>query len=151
VKQESDAEESEPITRARIRKRRKGRDQCTAHRSDGQACEATALPGALVCLKHGGSAKQVRIKAGRTVRRERLFLAQLELEKHERGTERWYQAMDRVNAAEHALEQYESDLDLLALMKAELADPGPPETRAALLAIARARLDGRPWTSPLRR
>jgi hypothetical protein len=74
-----------------------------------------------------------------------------DLEARERGTQRWYQALDRVNAAERDLEQYESDLDLLALMRAELADPsGDPAIVAALLAAARDRRDGRPWKSPLR-
>ncbi len=60
-------------------------------------------------------------------------------------------ALDRLNQAEHALEQFESDLDLIALMKMEITDPTSPETRQLLLQAARDRLEGRPWKSPVRR
>lgn len=132
------------------RKRRKGRDRCSAHRSDGQPCQASAIPGGTVCRKHGGAARQVQVKAGRVLRQERIFEAWQQVEQQERGSERWYRAWDRLTAAERDLVQYESDLDLVALMKMELIDPTSPETAAWLLEVARDRLAGRPWTSPLR-
>jgi hypothetical protein len=154
VKQTDGGEESRPITRARIgpRKLRKGRTRCEAHRSsDGQPCQAPAIPGGWVCLDHGGSAKQVRIAAARRVLQEQLLDALRGLDEHERGSERWYQAWDRITAAERAIEQYESDLDLIALMRIELTDPSGPEVREWLLQAARDRLAGRPWKSPVRR
>jgi hypothetical protein len=132
------------------RRRRKRRDPCSAHRSDGQPCQASAIPGGTVCPKHGGSAPQVRIKAGRMLRQERVLEAWREVEKQERGSEPWYRAWERLTAAERDLVQYESDLDLLALMKIEIVDPGDPATTAWLLKVARDRMAGRPWTSPLR-
>lgn len=33
--------------------------RCTARRSDGEPCRAYRIPGAVVCRKHGGAAKQV--------------------------------------------------------------------------------------------
>lgn len=133
------------------RKRRKGRDRCTAHRADGQPCQAPAIPGGLVCRVHGGSAPQVRRKAALNLLRERAVLALMQLQEQERGTERWYQAWDRLNAAERDLEQFYADLHLVALMKIEITDPSGPEIRDWLLQAARDRLAGRPWTSPLRR
>lgn len=130
--------------------RRKDRQRCEAHRKDGQPCRAAAIPGGTVCGVHGGAAPQVRIKAGLVLRQERIFEAWEALQEHERDTERWYRAWDVLTAAERDLVQYQSDLDLLALMKAEFADPGDPSTMAWLLGIARDRLAGRPWTSPLR-
>jgi hypothetical protein len=132
------------MTRAR-------KPRCEAHRKDGQPCRAPAIPGGNVCRRHGGSAPQVRRKAARAVLLERVFSAWGEVEKHEPGTERRYQAWDRFDAAERALQQFDSDLDLIALMKIELTDPSGPEIREWLLAAARDRLAGRPWTSPLRR
>ena len=37
--------------------------RCTAHRGDGQSCEAWAIVGGFVCRAHGGSAPQVRHEA----------------------------------------------------------------------------------------
>lgn len=70
------------------RKRRKRRDPCSAHRSVGQPCQASATPGGTVCRFHGGSAPQVRIKAGLVLRQERYIEAMQGLEEHERGSER---------------------------------------------------------------
>lgn len=126
---------------------RKRRHRCEAHHGDGQPCQARAIPGGTVCEKHGGSAPQVRRAAGRNVLLERYAVAWAEIGKHEQGSERWYHAWDRFNAAEQALRQYEGDLELIAAMRAEVRDPsGDPEVVATLLAVARARLDGRPWT-----
>ena len=38
---------------------------CTARRTDGQPCKASAIKGATVCRVHGGSAPQVRAAAQR--------------------------------------------------------------------------------------
>jgi hypothetical protein len=131
--------------------RRRKRDPCSAHRRrDGKPCGAKAIPGGTVCEAHGGKAPQVRIAAGRVLRQERVFEAYLELAEHTPGSERWYEAWEQLTTAERELVQYESDLDLLALMQIELADPGDPETAAWLVGVARDRLAGRPWTSPLR-
>lgn len=46
-------------------KLRAGREKCTARRRDGQTCEAPAVPGALICRRHGGGAPQVKIAAQR--------------------------------------------------------------------------------------
>lgn len=133
------------------RRRRRRRFQCEAHRSDGQPCQASAILGGLVCEKHGGSAPQVRIAAGRRVLQEDYLDALAELKQHERGTERWYRAIERVNAIEREIEQFESDLDLIALMQMELVDPSGPAVQALLLEAASDRLAGRPWISPARR
>jgi len=140
------------MTRARMKSSwRRWRERCSGRRRDGQRCRAWAIPGGFVCPLHGGSAPQVRIAARRRLLRERHLEALQDLAERGRGTARWYQAWDEVTAAERAIEQYESDLDLIALMKIELTDPSGPEIRDWLLAAARDRLAGRPWTSPVRR
>jgi hypothetical protein len=129
----------------------RSRPRCSARRSDGQPCQAKAIPGGTVCRFHGGSTRHVRIAAGRLLRQEQVYDAWQQVQEQERGSERWYRAWDRLTAAERDLVQYESDLDLLALMKIEIVDPTSPAAAAWLLEVARGRLAGRPWTSPLRR
>ncbi len=151
------------MTRARVettpRKPRKGRDRCTAHRHDGQPCGAPAVPGTLVCRRHGGSAPQVRLAAERRLLEDRLFAAylawqQIHNKDHVPGQllgQAEFDAMVAITDAERALEQFEDDLVLIALMKMEITDPTSPEVRQELLQAARDRHAGRPWTSPLRR
>lgn len=147
------------MTRARMRseprKLRKGRDRCTGHRRDGQPCGAPAIPGGTVCTRHGGRAPQVRLAATRVLLLEKRMAAftawqeaRATYELFDRCEEH---AFERVIQADRALEQFEDDLDLLALMKIELVDPSTPEIREWLLQAARDRLAGRPWRSPARR
>jgi hypothetical protein len=82
---------------------------------------------------------------------ERNYRAWHELETIERGSARWREALYRACGAQHELEAYEADLDLIALLRMELTDPSSPVVRRDLLEAARARLDGRPWNAPLRR
>ena len=149
-----------PRQEPKPRKPRKGRARCWARRKDGQPCGAPAIPGGTVCRRHGGSAPQVRLAAERVRLTGEMFRA-YEAWREIRATEhvlpgrlagpREEHALDRLNQAEHALEQFESDLDLIALMKMEITDPTSPETRQLLLQAARDRLEGRPWKSPVRR
>ncbi|CAN5513848.1 hypothetical protein BH20ACT21_BH20ACT21_25190 [soil metagenome] len=47
--------------------------RCRARRPrDGQPCQAWAIKGGTVCIKHGGAAKQVRVKAARNVVKEKI-------------------------------------------------------------------------------
>jgi len=130
------------------RARREGREQCTAHaRSRGRRCQAPAIEGGWVCLKHGGAAPQVAIAARRRVLTERLFAAYGTWQQvHDPGRPagQWMSrtevnSLGTIAFLERELEQHDQDMQLIALMRAELADPHP-ETTATLLEIARARL-----------
>jgi hypothetical protein len=132
------------------RKRRKGRDRCTGHRSDGQPCQATAIEGGLVCLTHGGSAPQVRMAARRLVLMERVHDACLSWEAvHDPDrlpgrmcSLREAGALGRIAIAERELEAHEADMELICVLRAAVRraslDPG---IRRNLLEIARARLE----------
>jgi hypothetical protein len=121
------------------RAKRKGRDQCTAHRRDGQRCQAQAIEGGWVCRVHGGASPQ----AIRAARRRELALAVIGAEaawQAARGTNRerpkFYLLCDAVSA----LERYDADLDLLRELRAAVRQPGlGPGVRRALLVRARAR------------
>jgi hypothetical protein len=137
------------------RKLRKGRDRCTARRSDGQPCQATAIKGGLVCLAHGGSAPQVQLPARRVVLMERVHDACLAWEavREVRGPDhppgqicsrREADALGRIAIAERELEAHEADMELIRVLRAALRqhrrgglDPG---VRADLLELARGRL-----------
>jgi hypothetical protein len=116
---------ADPITRARARegaglhRLRKGRDECGAQRRDGQPCQAPAIEGGLVCLRHGGSAPQVRIAARLRVLQLALYVATLEWEEA-RGTWRADDAMGRCSIAERELREYEFKLARLANLRAEV-------------------------------
>ena len=123
---------------------RKGRDRCTGRRRDGQPCQATAIEGGFVCPAHGGGAPQVQIAARRRVLQLR-YLEVYEAWQADRGipgqlTKTQFDLLVRASDAQRALEQFERDVTLIRLMRAEVADPHP-ETTAALLEIARERLD----------
>jgi hypothetical protein len=104
---------------SRPRKRRKGRDQCTAHRRDGEQCLAPAVAGALVCAGHGGSAPQVQIAARHFVLLEAHYIAVLGWEEA-RGTPREFDALCRWSAAERDLYEYEAKLVRLAVLRARV-------------------------------
>jgi hypothetical protein len=122
------------------RKLRKGRDRCIAHRRDGQQCGAPAIPGGLVCRRHGGSASQVRLAGERVQLLERAYRAWLAVEQEEQGSERWRQALYKACEVDRRVKQFESDIDLLGRMRAELAEPSPLEIRRKLLQEVRERL-----------
>jgi hypothetical protein len=118
----------DPITRARAReatapenaerqadglhKLRAGREQCTATRRDGQPCEAPAIPGGLVCKRHGGGAPQVKIAAQHRQLQMALWVASADF-KAVRGTPDQFEALCKVTAAERDLEAYETKMRLL--------------------------------------
>ena len=104
---------------AGLRKLRRGRDQCTARRRDGQPCQAPAIEGGLVCRRHGGSAPQVQIAARHFVLMEAHYIAALEFEEA-RGTPGEFDALCRWCAADRALTAYRFKLLRLAVLKAEV-------------------------------
>jgi hypothetical protein len=122
-----------PITRARAReasaaenaerqangrhKLRAGRDQCTATRRDSQPCEAPAIPGGLVCERHGGAAPQVRIAAQHRQLQLALWMARADF-RAVRGTPDQFEALCKITAAERDLEAFETKLRLLREVKA---------------------------------
>lgn len=123
----------DPITRARAReatatenaerqanglhKLRAGREQCTATRRDGQPCDAPAIPGGLVCKRHGGGAPQVRIPAQHRQLQLAVWVASADF-KAARGTPEQFEALCKVTAAERDLEAFETKLRLLREVQA---------------------------------
>lgn len=144
------------------RKLRKGRDRCTARRSDGRPCQATAIKGGLVCLAHGGSAPQVQLAARRVVLMERVYDAcqAWEAVREVRGPDRppgqmcslqEADALGRIAIAERELEAHEADMNLIRVLRSAVRRPSlDPDVRRDLLEIARSRLEamgaGRPWS-----
>ena len=130
---------ADPITRARtredsgrLRKLRKGRDQCTAHRRDGEQCLAPAVAGALVCRRHGGGAPQVQIAARHFALMEARYIAVTGWQEA-RGTPREFDALCRALAAQRDLDAYEAKLLQLAHLRAavkELKAAAAPEVSA---------------------
>jgi hypothetical protein len=121
---------------------RQGRDQCTAHRRDGAECQAPAVPGALVCRRHGGAAPQVRIKA-------RHFELQVALNdagaahQEAEGTPDEFDALCAWSRAKNALDEYEAKLARLSELRAELrrskAGAGSEDSRVQDASSTRAR------------
>jgi hypothetical protein len=117
------------MTRARTRedggpasglhKLRKGRDNCTATRRDGEPCQAPAVEETLVCRRHGGSAPQVLIKARHQQLQMALYSASRDWEEA-RGTPGEFDALCRWSRAGRELDEYEAKLRLLAALRAEL-------------------------------
>jgi hypothetical protein len=111
------------MTRARpredSRRLRKGRDQCTAHRRDGEQCLAPCVEGSLVCRKHGGGSPQVQIAARHFVLMETHHTAVIEWEET-RGTPGEFGALCRWSAAERDLYEYEAKLVRLAVLRAKV-------------------------------
>ena len=102
-------------------KLRKGRDQCTAHRRDGEQCLAPAVEGALVCRRHGGSAPQVQIAARHFVLMEAHYIAVIEWEEA-RGTPREFDALCKALRAQRDLNAYEVKLLRLAELRAAVKE-----------------------------
>ena len=102
-----------------LHKLRKGRDQCGATTRNGGRCQAPAIEGGLVCRKHGGSARQVALKAEYTENLVRVYAVRLEYEKA-KGTPREPDALIRILEAERGLDAYQIKLRLLRELKAGL-------------------------------
>ena len=120
--------DADPITRARARedsgrrrKLRKGRDQCTAHRRDGEQCLAPAVEGAVVCRKHGGASPQVQIAAKHFVLMEAHYIAVREWGEA-RGTPREFDALCKALGARRDLDAYEAKLLQLAHLRAAVKE-----------------------------
>jgi hypothetical protein len=98
---------------------RQGADQCSAHRRDGEPCQAPAVKGTLVCRRHGGAAPQVLIKARHL---------ELQMALHDtamghqeaKGTPREFDALCKWSHAERELKEYEAKLADLSELRAEL-------------------------------
>jgi hypothetical protein len=116
------ARESDPPTEreaAGLRKLRKGRDTCGAARRDGAPCQAPAIPGGLVCRRHGGATPQVVIAAGHELRQLAAWAAGRDLAEA-RGTPAEFEALCRWSAADRKLSEYEGKLARLAELRAGL-------------------------------
>lgn len=96
---------------------RQGRDQCTAHRRDGEPCQAPAIPGGLVCRRHGGAAPQVAIKA-RHLELQAAAAAASEAFKAARGTPGEFDALCAASRANRELDEYEAKMELLRELRA---------------------------------
>jgi hypothetical protein len=111
---------------------RKGRERCTATRRDGEPCQAPAIPEGLVCLRHGGSAPQVRIAARHRELLLAVYRAVMDWEQA-RGTSRAFERLCAYSAAQRDLEEYEAKLARLAELRAAVGEatgpqpPGQPE------------------------
>jgi hypothetical protein len=103
---------------AGLRKLRKGRDACGAARRDGASCRAPAIPGGLVCRRHGGAAPQVVIAAGHEIRQLAAWAAARDLDQA-RGTPGQFEALCAWTAASRKLTEYERKLERLAELRAE--------------------------------
>lgn len=90
-------------------KLRQGRDRCTAHHRDGQPCQAPAIPGGLVCLRHGGAAPQVKIAAEHLQLQLAVYTACRDWEDAQ-GTDRAFDRLCAVGTAQGALQEYEAKL-----------------------------------------
>lgn len=98
---------------------RKGREQCTARRRDGAECQAPAVPGTLVCRRHGGAAPQVRIKARHLELQMALADATLN-HRAAKGTPGEFDTLCKWSRAERELKEYEEKLARLSELRAEL-------------------------------
>lgn len=111
---------------------RQGRDQCTAHRRDGEPCQAPAVKGTLVCRRHGGSAPQVLIKARHVELQMALHDADMNW-REAKGTPGAFDALCACSRAENALKEYEAKLARLSELRAELRRlkaASPPDRQA---------------------
>lgn len=104
---------------------RRGRQQCEAHRRDGQRCQAPAVEGHWVCLHHGGAARQVRIAARRMVLLEAYAAAVEAWQAAGPGipgelTPRQFDLLCKAAQAQRALEEYEVKLAAIAALRAQL-------------------------------
>ena len=115
-----------------LRQLRKGRDQCTAHRRDGEECQAPAVAGTLVCRRHGGAAPQVLIKARHVELQMALHDAHMNW-REAKGTPAAFDALCACSRAENALNEYEAKLAQLSELRAELRRrkaESPPDDQA---------------------
>jgi hypothetical protein len=98
---------------------RAGRERCSATRRDGRPCQAPAIAEGLVCLKHGGSAPQVAIKAKHRELQLRYYIA-LQEWLEARGTDHEDSALTRHGEALSLLRDYEDKLVRLRELQAEV-------------------------------
>jgi hypothetical protein len=127
------------------------REPCSAHNRGGQPCTRLAIPGALVCLKHGGAAPQVQLAAKRFLLMEAVYTAAVRFEKaHAAGrghdglmNERAATACGDFTRAERALQDFEWEQVMLHLELGE--DPGCYRCRATIGAYLAARESDAPW------
>jgi len=98
---------------------RKGRDQCTARRRDGEQCQAPAIKGGLVCRRHGGAAPQVAINARYLELQMALYSAAMGYGEA-KGTPREIDALGAWSRARNALDEAEAKLGRIAELQAEL-------------------------------
>jgi hypothetical protein len=97
---------------------RKGRDRCGAARRDGGPCRAPAIPGGLVCRRHGGAAPQVAIRAKHMELLLARYVAHCDWQAA-RGTPGEFDALCRALQAGREVSGYEAKMRLLAELKAE--------------------------------
>lgn len=95
------------------------KDRCSAHRRDGKPCGAPAIEYGTVCLRHGGSAPQVRFAAER-LRRE-FVLADAVDAWREAGEPVDYDLLGKINRARYDLADFERKLDRLRELRSTLA------------------------------
>jgi hypothetical protein len=99
------------------------REPCTAHSRGGQPCGDDAIPGGLVCLKHGGGAPQVAEAARRFLLLEARYLRYTEWEQSPT-----FARLCRYLEADRAFQAYERPLVELHLERGE--DPPCRRCRA---------------------
>ena len=98
---------------------REGRDRCSAHRRDGEECQAPAVPFTLVCRRHGGSSPQVKIAARRLELQAALYDAAMG-HQEAKGTASEFDALCAWSHAEKELKEFEVKLEQLAGLRAQL-------------------------------
>jgi hypothetical protein len=98
-----------------LRGLRRGRRQCEATTRAGTRCKAPAIPGGSVCRRHGGSAKQVQVRAAMMA----LYEARKAWEAA-RGTPGEFDALCALSRAENRVTEAEAKLGQLRELCTEL-------------------------------
>lgn len=116
-----------------LHKLRAGREQCTATRRDGAPCEAPAIPGGLVCKRHGGGAPRVKIAAQHRQLEEAVWMAYADWQEVRRSGD-GFEAVCKITHAERELGKYELKMRLLSELRAWIRSrrtTATPETAPA--------------------